>query len=153
MRKKYRKYIFAIVFIRKKEPKILILHRIKNWRGWELVKGGLKGNENELNCLKREIREETGVKKYKILAKTHYFIKYKFPKGFVKDHHIFHGAKGYMFLVELFSKKVKVDRSEHDGFKWVNEKEALKLLTHRNHKNALKYVLKNYRSKLGSKLA
>jgi len=148
MGEKYRKYIFAVVFVKEKEPKFLILHRTKNWRGWELPKGGLLDGESELNCLKREIREETGVRKYKIIAKIRHFIKYKFPKGFVKDHHIFHGAKGYVFLVELFSKKVKIDRGEHDGFKWVNENKALKLLTHKNHKNALKYVLKKYRSKL-----
>ena len=148
MRNKYRKYIVAVVFIRNEIPKFLILHRIKNWRGWELVKGGLLEGEKELDCLKREIKEETGVKKYKIITKTRYFIKYKFPKGFVKDHHIFHGAKGYVFLIELFSKRIKVDKNEHDNFKWVNEGKALKLLTHRNHKNALRYVLKNYRSKL-----
>lgn len=145
MKRRYRKYIFAVVFLRRKNPQFLILHRTKNWNGWELLKGGLKEGENELKCLKREIREETGTKKFEIIIKTHHFIKYKFPKGFVKDKHIFYGAKGYVFLVELFSKKVKIDKSEHDRYLWVSKDEAMEILTHKNHKNALEYVWKHYK--------
>jgi len=144
MKRKYRKYIFVVVFLRRKNPQFLIMHRIKNWTGWEIVKGGLKDKESELKCLKREIREETGAKEYKIIAKTHHFINYKFPKGFVKDNHLFYGAKGYVFLIELFTKRVKLDKSEHDRFLWVSKDEALEILTHKNHKNALEYVWKRY---------
>jgi 8-oxo-dGTP pyrophosphatase MutT (NUDIX family) len=145
MKRKYRRYIFAVMFLRRKNPQFLILHRIKNWNGWELVKGGLKDGETEIKCLKREIKEETGAKKFEIIVKTRHFIKYKFPKGFVKDNHIFYGAKGYVFLVELFSKKAKVDKTEHDRYLWVSRDEALEILTHKNHKNALEYVCKCYK--------
>jgi len=134
-----------VAFLRRKKPQFLILHRIKNWKGWELPKGGLKEGESESKCLKREIKEETGTKRYKIITKTKHFIKYRFSKGFLKDNHIFYGAKGYVYLVELFSKKIKIDRGEHDRFLWVNKEEALELLTHKNHKIALKFVLKNYK--------
>lgn len=144
MKRKYRKYVFAVVFLRRKNPQSLILHRVKNWSGWELVKGGVKDGENELKCLKREIKEETGAKKFEIIVKTRHFIKYKFPKGFVKDNHLFFGAKGYVFLVELFSKKVKIDKSEHDRYLWVSRDEAMEILTHKNHKNALEYVCRRY---------
>jgi len=145
MKRKYRRYIFAVVFLRRRDPQFLILHRVKNWVGWELVKGGVKDGEKVLKCLKREIKEETGAKKFKIIAKTRQYIKYKFSKGFVKDKHIYHGAKGFVFLVELFSKKIKVDKSEHDRYLWVSKNEALEILTHKNHKNALEYVWKNYK--------
>jgi len=145
MKRKYRKYVFIVAFLRRKNPQFLILHRIKNWKGWEFPKGGLKEGETESKCLRREIKEEIGSKKYEILAKTKYFIKYKFPKGFLKDSHIFFGAKGYLHLIELFNKKVKIDRSEHDKYLWVSKNEAMKILTHKNHKNALRYVLKHYR--------
>ncbi|NIM47353.1 MAG: NUDIX domain-containing protein [Candidatus Aenigmarchaeota archaeon] len=145
MKRKYRRFIFAVVFLRRKDPQFLILHRIKNWTGWELLKGGVKDNEKVLKCLKREIKEETGAKKFKIIGKTRHYIKYKFPKGFVKDKHIYHGAKGYVFLVELFSKKIKVDKSEHDRYLWVSKDEAMEILTHKNHKNALKYIWKHYK--------
>jgi len=145
IKRKYRKYVFIVPFLRRKTPKFLILHRVKNWKGWEFPKGGLKEGEDELDCLKREIKEETGAKEYKIIAKTRHLIKYKFPKGFLKDSHIFFGAKGYVFLVELYNRKVKIDRREHDKYLWVSKEEAIELLTHKNHKNALEYVWKRYK--------
>ena len=78
MKRKYRKYIVAVVFLRRKDPQFLILHRKKNWKGWELPKGGLIECEKELKCLKREIREETGLKKINIIAKTRHLVKYPF---------------------------------------------------------------------------
>jgi len=141
---KFRKTIFAVIFIKDGKPKFLIFHRIKNWRGWEFLKGGLKGNETELQCLKREMAEETGAKKYRISV-TKYKIKFKWSKTYVKDQQNFQGVDGRFFIVQLFSKKVKIDKSEHDKFKWVDEKSALKYLTYLNLKNALKYVLKNYK--------
>lgn len=145
MKRKYRKYVFIVAFLKRKNPLYFILHRTKNWNGWELPKGGLKDDETELKCLKRETREETGAKKFEVIAKTRHFIKYKFPKGFLKDDHIFFGAKGYVFLVELFSKRAKVDRREHDKYMWVRKEEAMEILTHKNHKNALEYVCKHYK--------
>jgi hypothetical protein len=62
----------------------------------------------------------------------------------VKDQHKFHGAEGRLYVIQLFNKKIKIDRSEHDKFKWVDAKDALKLLTYSNQRNALKYVLKEY---------
>ena len=58
IKRKYRKYVFIVPFLRRKTPKFLILHRVKNWKGWEFPKGGLKEGEDELDCLKREIKEE-----------------------------------------------------------------------------------------------
>jgi 8-oxo-dGTP pyrophosphatase MutT (NUDIX family) len=141
---KYRRYVFAAIFLREKDPQFLLLHRSKNWKGWEMVKGGLKEGEDETKGLKRELKEEIGAR-FKVIAKTRHYIKYKFPRGFVKDDHIFYGAKGYLFLVEAFSKKIRIDRREHDRYMWVGKKEAMKMLTHRNQRNALEYVCKRYR--------
>ena len=141
--RKYRKYVFAVVFLRRSDPQFLILHRVKNWKGWELVKGGLLDGENELDGLGREMREETGVK-FKLIAKTRHFLRYAFPKGFVKDGHIYHGARGRLFLVEALGRKVRVDRREHDRHMWVSRQEALEILTHKDQRNALNYVCRRY---------
>jgi len=148
---RYRKYIFAVIFLRSKNNKqskkikFLVFHRKKNWRGWELLKGGLMDGEDEIGCLKREIREETGSKRFKIIAKTRRSIKYRWIEGYRKDHHLFHGAKGRVFVVEMFGKKIKVDRNEHDRFRWIDSRQMLKYLSHTNLKHAFKYVLKNYK--------
>ena len=101
--------------------------------------------EKEIDTLKREISEETGNEKFKIITKTRHMIKYKWDKGYRKDHHTFHGANGRLFVVQLFSKKIKIDREEHDMYKWVGAKQTLKYLTYTNLKHAFKYVLKNYK--------
>lgn len=142
---RFRKYVFAVVYLKDRKPKFLVFHRIKNWRGWEFLKGGLMKNESEADCLKREVREETGAKRYRVLAKTKHLIKYKWPKNFLKDRHKFQGATGRLFIVELFDKKVRIDRTEHDRFKWVSAKDAFKCLTYKNQRNALKYVLRNHK--------
>lgn len=145
MKQKYRRYIFAVIFLKNNHYEFLVLHRKKNWIGWEFLKGGLMENESEMHCLKREIREETGAKKFKIIGRTRYFIKYNWKKSYRKDHHLFHGAKGRVFTIQLFSKKVKIDITEHDGYNWLDSKQTLKYLTHANLKHAFKYILKNYK--------
>ncbi|HLC39616.1 MAG TPA: NUDIX domain-containing protein [archaeon] len=144
---KFRKYIFAVVFFQSDdERKFLLFHRTKNWRGWEFLKGGLKEGETEMRALKREIREETGAagaRKYRIV-KTRHVIKYRWNRNYRKDRHLFHGARGMLYIVRLFGKKIKIDRKEHDKFRWVDKREALRILTYINLKNALKYVSRNH---------
>lgn len=130
--------------MKNKKSKFLVFHRIKNWRGWEFLKGGLKDNETEMQCLRREILEETGARKYKIF-KTRHKIEYVWSRNYIKDHHKFHGAKGKLYIVQIFNENIKIDKEEHDKFKWVNKKDILKYLTYLNERNAVKYVLKNHK--------
>jgi 8-oxo-dGTP pyrophosphatase MutT (NUDIX family) len=141
---RYRPYVAAIIFIRTNQGNLfLLLRRKQNWRGWEYVKGGLLPGESLKAGLKREIREETGARKFKIIKKLPLRIKYKWPKLYLKDEKRWRGAVQQVYLVELFSKKVKFDRKEHSGYKWVSGKTAIKLLTHKEPKAAMKLVLKN----------
>lgn len=139
---KYRRYVAAIVFA--KGPKFLILHRKQNWKGWEYVKGGLLPNESVLKGLKREIFEETGQKKFKIVAKLPGKIKYTWPKAYLKDETRWRGAIQQVYLVEVFSKNIRLDRKEHSGYKWVPAKTALKLLTFREPKQILRLALSRH---------
>lgn len=141
---KYRKCIFAVVFFKDSPTQFLMLHRTKNWRGWEFAKGGIKEGEKEPAGLKREIKEETGAKRIKVVAKTMLFVKYRYSRKFMKDNVLFSGAKGYVFLVQIFDKKVKIDRSEHDRYLWTSYDQARKMLTFKEQKDALKYVSKRY---------
>ena len=137
-----RKGVAAVVFKRNGgKTKFLLLKRKKNWKGWEWLKGGCKKGENEDSCLKRELKEETGVSKFKA-KKTKYFHKFSYPKLLVKDGRRYGGAKHRLFLVEILSDKIKFDDKEHSGFKWVNKKKALKLITWRDQKNLFAKVSK-----------
>jgi 8-oxo-dGTP pyrophosphatase MutT (NUDIX family) len=124
-----RRGVAAVVFLRKGDKtKYLLLKRKKNWKGWEWLKGGRKPLESESACLRREIREEIGVREFSA-KKTKYFSSFKYAQEYLKDHRKFDSAKHRVYAVEVFSDKIKVDKIEHSGFKWVNRKEALRILT------------------------
>jgi 8-oxo-dGTP pyrophosphatase MutT (NUDIX family) len=141
----YRKYAAAIIFRRTKQISLfLLLHRKQNWRGWEYVKGGLLPGESGIKGLKREIFEETGAKKMKVIAKLPFQIKYKWPKAFQKDNKRWKGATQQIYVVELRNSHVKIDRKEHSSYKWASAKTASKLLTFKESKAALLFALKKY---------
>jgi 8-oxo-dGTP pyrophosphatase MutT (NUDIX family) len=141
----YRPYVAAIIFRKtSRGPRFLLLHRKQNWQGWEYVKGGLLPKETEVSGLKREIREETGVKNFRTITEMPEQVKYRWPKEFVKDNRKWLGAVQHVYLVEILGKKIKLDKKEHSGFKWVPAKTALKSLTYKEPKAALRRALKRY---------
>lgn len=142
---KYRKYVAAIIFTKNKSRDLfLLLRRKQNWRGWEYVKGGLLPGESSRAGLKREIFEETGQKKLKIIAKLPKQIKYKWPKTYLKDEKRWRGAVQQVYLVELFSKAIKLDRKEHSGYAWLPAVKAVKLLTYKEPKSAFRGAVERY---------
>ena len=142
---KYRKGVSAIVFRREDRPVFLVLHRKLNWKGYEILKGGLKGSESEDSCFKRELREETGIRKY-CFVKTRYEYRYPWTKEYLKDNKKFHGAHFMLFVVMDLDKsdRIRIDKNEHSGYSWVTAKKALKMLTYKDQRDALRFVLKNY---------
>ncbi|MDD5331583.1 MAG: NUDIX domain-containing protein [Candidatus Nanoarchaeia archaeon] len=137
---KYRKAIFIVTYLKDNGIKYLIFRRKLHWRGYEFSKGGLEKNETILNGLKRELFEETGQKAVKILRfnKTG---KYKYPK-LLRDRPEFIGQEYSLFAAEIKNKKVKIDRKEHSGYRWLEYEKALKLLTFPNQRNCLRIVNK-----------
>ena len=130
-----RKGVVGIVYRYKKDPEFLLLHRQRDWKGWEFSKGELEECENEEDALVRELEEETGLTDVKIRSKIPLEIEYKYGKN--KKHlNNFDGAKQSVFLVESFKSDVKTSE-EHDDFKWVDYRTALKLLKHENQRKAL----------------
>ncbi|MFW6233463.1 MAG: NUDIX domain-containing protein, partial [Nanoarchaeota archaeon] len=63
MKKNYRKGIFIVVYtIYNNEIFYLLLKRKLHWKGWEFPKAGVKEKESLIECAKRELKEETGLK-------------------------------------------------------------------------------------------
>ena len=126
----------AIIF-RKEEGKTyyLLLHypgfRAKTTH-WDFPKGQIEKGEDLVQTAKREIAEETGIKRIKIVDGFRETMKYYFKwKG-----------KGVMkfvtfFLAETKTKKVVISW-EHIGYKWLPYKAAIDQLTFKNAKEILK---------------
>lgn len=137
-----RRSVAAIIFRKGRGvKKYLLLKRRLNWKGWEFMKGGCKLFESEDNCLVREVQEETGFSEL-LFEKTDYKYQFKYQKIFMKDNRLFSGAKNSVYLVEVFSSRVKLDKKEHEGFKWVSKKDVLKLLTWNDQKEMFKKLVK-----------
>ena len=139
---KYRRGIFAIVYsVAKNKPKYLILKRKLHWKGWEFPKGGIRFYETRKMAIRREIKEETGlkilnVKKFDISGK------YEYNKNY-SDRRKFKGQiYEKVYAVEVKKGKVKLDKREHSDFSWLDFPDAVKKLKWKNQKECLKKIHK-----------
>ena len=134
--------VTGIIFAEKNGKMLfLILHRVLNWSGWEFVKGGVEGQESFEEAVKREITEEAGLPGVSVLP------------GFSRLMHWESGEMHYDYKVFL----VKADYTdsiilneevvEHNKFKWSEENETMKLLTHEDNRKvfreAIEWLKKN----------
>jgi len=111
----------------------LVLHRVKNWNGWEFPKGGIKSGEKDTDTILRELAEECSCGSGDLLSITP--LGYKFSFSYPEEHRKksgFSGAEFETFAVELSgSAKVSIERNterEHDAFRWLTEAEAAKII-------------------------
>lgn len=137
--KKFRNAIFAVTYLKNSDGvKYLLLKRKKHWIGWEFPKGGIDFFETKKMAVKREVKEETGlkilnIKKFNISGKYRYKKEYKDRKG------IF-GQKFSLYAVEVQKGNVQIDKKEHSDFEWDTFEKAIKKLTWDSQKRCLKIV-------------
>ena len=138
----------AVIFRKEKGTvKYLLLHYPSTKRGaksdyWDFPKGHIEKGEKELDTVKREVKEETGLEDLKFIEGFREWIKYFFKH---KGQTIFKIVTFY--LAETKTKDVKVS-FEHIGYAWLPYKEALKQLTFKNAKEILKKANEYLNSKI-----
>jgi 8-oxo-dGTP pyrophosphatase MutT (NUDIX family) len=99
---------------------------------WDFPKGHLEKGEKEIDTVKREVFEETGLKEIKFVEGFKEWIKYFFK---YQGKNIFKIVTFY--LVETDKKEIKIS-SEHLGYEWLPFNEAMERLTFDNAKEILK---------------
>jgi 8-oxo-dGTP pyrophosphatase MutT (NUDIX family) len=120
----------AIVYLSEGEsPEYLLLHYEAGH--WDFPKGNIEEGEEELETVRREIREETGIEDL------------IFVEGFRRSIRYFYKRRGGVVLKEVIfylarshTKEVRLSY-EHKGYVWLNFKEALDRLTFKNSRNLL----------------
>ncbi len=115
--------------IRNKKGQILILNtNLKTFKGhidphWDLPGGRIQKNESIEEALAREIEEEIGIQKIKII---------RFLDASISKMRITNADAGLILFTYLCkidnSAYVKLTDNEHTEFKWCAPKEAAKLL-------------------------
>ncbi|MFA5995003.1 MAG: NUDIX domain-containing protein [Patescibacteria group bacterium] len=114
------------------EQKVLLVFSTAN-EYWEFPKGKMERGEKELDTLKREIYEETGIKHFRLQPLFKEQIYYNFR---VNELTI---AK--LVVYYLFKTGANVQLSdEHTKFQWVSLNEAAGILKHINQRNLIKRV-------------
>lgn len=138
-KEKYRKAVFSVVYsTENKKIFYLILKRKLHWKGWEFLKGGIKFFETKKQSVKREVKEETGlkvlgIKKFDISGKYKYDKEYPDRKGFI-------GQSFLLYSVRIKKDKIILDNLEHSDYKWVGFEKAIEKLKWENQKKCLKIV-------------
>ena len=120
----------AVIFRENNERKYLLLHYEEGH--WDFPKGNIEKGEGEKQTAIREIKEETGISKIRIVAgfkeKLHYF--YKRENQLISKWVVF-------YLAETEEKRITLS-FEHIGYKWISYEKALAQLTYKNAKEMLK---------------
>jgi len=141
MKSRYRRAVFILPYIKtKKGIEYLILRRKLHWKGWEFPKGAIKNKESKKDAARRELKEETGCSVLRI-KKFNFSGKYDYNKIFPDRP----GIKGQTFSLyagQVKKGKVKFDKKEHCGHRWVIFSRALKMLKFNNQKKSLRIVNK-----------
>ncbi len=127
--------IEAIMF-RRGNSKIeyLLVKRICERDGfWQPITGGVEQGETKIEALKREIKEETGIKNLvRIIEDVYYF-------ELSTSLH----EKEYVYGVEVLpTEKIVLDKREHSEFMWCGFQEALRLMKWKGNKEALRRLNK-----------
>jgi 8-oxo-dGTP pyrophosphatase MutT (NUDIX family) len=136
---KFRKAVFIVTYSKVKNKIFyLILKRKLHWKGWEFPKGGINFLETKKQAVKREIKEETGLKILKI-KKFDFNGKYNYNKKYF-DRKDFSGQTFVLYSAKVKKEKVKLDKLEHSDYKWVDFNTAIKKLTWPNQRKSLKII-------------
>ena len=128
----------AVIFYLKHNNPLFLMLKYTNY--WGFVKGKVEKNEQELETVRREAKEEANISELKFLKGFRQAIRYFFKSG--KDTI---NKEVIFFLAEVSeeeAKKVKIS-FEHEDFKWLSFDEASKIIRHKNEK-ALLIVSKEF---------
>jgi bis(5'-nucleosidyl)-tetraphosphatase len=99
---------------------------------WDFPKGNIESGETEIDTIKREVMEETGIVDIKLIEGFRQQISYKYRK----KSKLVHKTVIY-YLAETKSNKVVLS-FEHVNFAWLNFDDALNKLSFDNSKKVLK---------------
>lgn len=122
----------GVVIFRKEKKEILYLLLHYPGGHWDFPKGHIEKGENPEETAEREVKEETEIKDLKVMPGFRTSTRYFYKKG---KKTIFKVV--FFYLAKTKTKRIKIS-FEHQGFKWLPYKEALKNVTFKNTKEVLK---------------
>jgi len=125
----YEKSAGAVIVRKEKEPLFLL---ICNKGNWDFPKGNIEKGEKELDTVKREVKEETGIDDIKIIGGFREVISYYYKR----DGKLV--SKDVIFYLAVTKTKDVVLSYEHEDYKWLTYEEAYNHLSFENSRRVLK---------------
>lgn len=117
----YRKNVAAIII--NKDKKVLMCEHIWIDDAWQFPQGGVEEGESDEQALLREMNEEIGTKKLKVLGQMEDTVVYQFPY-FLKQKYKFDGQEQTYFLLYFYGEDSEIrfdnqEKPEFKSFRWV----------------------------------
>jgi putative (di)nucleoside polyphosphate hydrolase len=100
---------------------------------WQFPQGGIDKGEDVEEALFRELEEEIGTQRVKVIAEYPEWISYDFPEKIAKKMKPYKGQTQKYFLLKLKKKaKINIDTKhpEFDDYKFVSMDEVLEMTAH-----------------------
>ena len=119
---KFRETVVAIIINKKKE--VLMCEHLWIDGAWQFPQGGIEENEEHLDAILRELNEELGSKKFKIIKKMDECLEYIVPY-YLKRKYELDGLSLSFFLVLFTGEDKEIfftnqEKPEFKNFKWVS---------------------------------
>ncbi|MBN7287682.1 MULTISPECIES: RNA pyrophosphohydrolase [Campylobacter] len=135
MQKKYRSNVAAVILASSYPFKceIFVARRVDLSDVWQFPQGGIDEGESPKEALLRELEEEIGTGKVKVLDEYPQWLSYDFPSGAAKKMYPFDGQTQKYFLVRLDADariNLKTKHPEFDDYKFVDVKNVLDGINH-----------------------
>ena len=116
------------------EQKVLVAERLNYPGNWQMPQGGIDQGESAEQAALRELKEEVGVNKVQILAKTKGWLFYNYPDHIKKSffNRKYRGQKQIWFAMRLQSEDSEINlqnqKPEFMDWKWVYLNEVAELI-------------------------
>ena len=109
---------------------------------WCFPQGGINAEETHVNAIKRELIEEIGTDKFRILTKSEIDHMYLFPSNIRKKKN-FHGQFQTIWFVEFFGEfdEISMDQSELSRYAWFDKEDVVKSMMYPEQKEVFERVL------------
>jgi len=117
------------------ENKVFVGKRIDNPKNfWQMPQGGINNNESFFQAAKRELEEETGITKTKLIKELDQWLTYDLPKNLLGKiwQGKYRGQKQKWFIMKFEGKdqeiNVNTNSPEFLDWKWINPVELPKIV-------------------------
>ena len=117
------------------ENKVFVGKRIDNPKKfWQMPQGGINNNENLFQAAKRELKEETGITKIKLVKELDEWLIYNLPKNLLGKiwQGKYKGQKQKWFVMKFEGKDQEINVNtcspEFLDWKWANPSELPKIV-------------------------